>query len=47
MKELFVSMAVVIAFGASGRLVGIDAVPYESREDQVAISLEHYEPIRD
>jgi len=42
MKEVLILLAVLIAFGASGRIFGIDRVAYESREEVVDYNIEHF-----
>ena len=47
MKQTIAFLAVVIAFGASGQVFGIDAKPYEAQDEFVPVKLEHFEAVID
>jgi len=46
-KQVIAFLTLVIAFGASGRVFGIDATPYMAQDEVVPVLLEHFEAVVD
>jgi hypothetical protein len=44
MTEFYMCIAIVIAFGASSRVCGLDTVAYESKQEASVTIVEQYDP---
>jgi len=47
MKQTIAFLTLVIAFGGSGQVFGIDSKPYEAQDEFVPVQLEHFEAVTD